>query len=161
MPELPNMGIEAGMEEPVNIDHLYKDPKAEDLDVKIMVTKDTGHWKIFWNVGTNSEGHQVHRQLHIVREVGYDHLTNWGPYTATAELESLAAPRIFVKKMTYPERKSLEEIAARTKVMAPDGIWDCQTWVKEVFTEAVQKGLLSSSESHRTLADVERETKSL
>ncbi|KAF9463719.1 hypothetical protein BDZ94DRAFT_1258381 [Collybia nuda] len=158
MSELPNMGIEPGMEEPVNIDHLYKDPKTEELDVEVMITKDTGHWKIIWKVGTNSEGHEVHRQLHIVREVGHDHLTNWGPYTATAEFGSLTAPRVFVKNMPYPQRRSLEEIALRTKVMAPDGVWDCQTWVREVFAEAVKTGLLSSAESYRTLSEVERET---
>jgi hypothetical protein len=117
MAALPNIGIELGMEELVN----------EELEVEIMVTKATGHWKMIWTVATSAEGNGVHRQLHTVREVGYDHLTNWGPYTATAGFEALIAPRIFVKKMTYSERRALEEIVVRTQAMVPDGVWDCKT----------------------------------
>jgi hypothetical protein len=126
-----------------------------------MVTKATGHWKIIWTVATSAEGNDIHRQLHAVREVGYDHLTNWGPYTATAGLEAHIAPRISVKKMTYSERRALEEIAVRTLAMVPDGVWDCQTWVKAVFAEANQMGLLGSCETDRAIANLERESRTL
>lgn len=155
MPSLPNMGIEPEMHEPVNIDHLFKDPQTQDLDVEVMITTED-HIKIIWTVGRNTQGQDVHRQLHVVREVGSDHLTNWGPYTVTAVPEALTAPRVLVKRMSFAQRRALEAIAAKTEVGMPDGQWGCRSWVHEVIEGATREKLLTALDAAQVLASVDR-----
>lgn len=98
MPNIvPNMGIVDEMEEPPSVDHLYRDPRADVL-VQIAVVPDTSHWMIIWQVGyDDAHATTIHRRIHIVQEVGYQHFTNWGPITASSGVQTQAAERVDLK----------------------------------------------------------------
>ncbi|KAK7060279.1 hypothetical protein VNI00_001044 [Paramarasmius palmivorus] len=153
MPPLPDMGIESTMYGPISIDHIHRDPN-KDLIVYLVVVPSAGgrhrvrkndHWKLIWQI-VDTPGRTVGRILHIVRELGYNHLTNWGPLTKNLGDMTRDSEWFRVAEMTLAQRKALEEIAKAEEVMEPDGEWNCQDWVVSVLEKAVQGELLTEEE---------------
>ncbi|KAJ6586520.1 hypothetical protein DFH09DRAFT_1308537 [Mycena vulgaris] len=138
---------------PVGIEHLHKDPDLP-LAVELLINRTYPdlrgqHWTISWTVGNLPPRHKVQRVLHIVREIGCDHYTNWGPLTRSFNpLEYASVP---IAELTLAQRRTLEGIAARTEVCVPNGEWNCQDWVIEVLECAVQADLLSAEERNAAL----------
>jgi len=158
----PDMGRPPGRISPVGIEHIYRDPDI-DLPVDLLVNCEHPdprgrHWSISWRVGSYEglgsleSSQEVQRVLHIVREVGFDYYTNWGPKTRFFDPTSLKA--FPIATMNLKERKVLEDIASTTEVFEPNGIWNCQDWVIEVLRKAVEKGLVSSQQVDTALAHV-------
>jgi len=157
-----NMGRPPGRISPVGVEHIYRDPDM-DLPICLLVNNDhpdprSRHWSISWLVGELKESsgndttrvHLVQRVLHIVREVGFDYYTNWGPKTRF--FESTDFDVIPIATISLTQRKALEEIASSTKVYEPNAVWNCQDWVVEVLQRAVGKGLFTMEEVETTLA---------
>ncbi|KAF9558525.1 hypothetical protein CPC08DRAFT_557196 [Agrocybe pediades] len=147
---LPDFGRPIGAEAPISSDHLFKD--TDDIkDVKLRVTQSQDndprhhHWTIFWVVA-NCGDIEVHRRVHVVREIGASHLTNWGAVTSSMDPDPTTRD-IFIKRMTLAERKRLEEIGNTTPVRVPDGDWNCQNWVYSVLRTAEKEDLLAPQES--------------
>jgi hypothetical protein len=158
----PNMGRPPGRISPVAIDHIYRDPDI-DLLVYLLVNSDHPdargrHWSISWQVGELDESsgtdspriHRVERVLHIVREVGLEYYTNWGPITRFFETTHFNA--IPIATISLLNRKALEEIASSTEVYEPNGAWNCQDWVVEVLRKAIEKGIFTTKEVDMVLA---------
>ena len=151
---LPRNGIESTMIEPPSIDHLYPDSDKTLSVLLAIVPAGSGdstdnHWMLEWTV---SEGNNsVVRRLQIVREQGFDHLTNWGPVTVTADELTNPSQKFSVGDLTLSQRKDLEKIAMDTPVMVPNGEWNCQNWTTNVLKEAVGKKLLDSRIVDRVL----------
>lgn len=153
------MGRPPGRMSPVGVEHIYRDPDV-DLPVDLLVHNDHPdargrHWSISWLVG-NSKGaagaesyQDVQRVLHVVREVGIDYYTNWGPKTRFFNPPSFTA--IPIATMSLEQRKALEEIASSTEVYQPNGVWNCQDWVMEVLRKAVERGLLDAQQVEKVL----------
>ena len=144
---LPNNGIESTMIEPPSIDHLYPDP---DVTVPVLLSifpacsgdPRDNHWMLRWKVSDGKE--LIIRHLQIVRETGYNHLTNWGPLTVTADDSTKSSPYLSLGELTLSQRRVLEGIARETPVMMPNGEWNCQNWVIDVLKEAVKQNLLDN-----------------
>jgi hypothetical protein len=156
----PDMGRPVGRISPVGIEHIYRDPDI-DLPVDLLVNGNHPntrgrHWSISWRVGKPSADAEeespeyVQRVLHVVREVGFDYYTNWGPKTRFFDPTSFAA--IPIATMNLGQRKALEEIASTTEVYEPNGLWNCQDWVAEVLRKAAEKGLVNAQQVDKVLA---------
>ena len=145
---LPQNGIEATMIEPPSIDHLYPDPD-ETLSVHLAVVPacsggpTDNHWMLMWTV-SDGDHDPIVRRLQIVREIGFDHLTNWGPLTVTSDELTNPSKKYSVGELTLSQRKDLERIALDTPVMMPNGEWNCQNWTTDVIKEAMKQKLLES-----------------
>ncbi|TFK32798.1 hypothetical protein BDQ12DRAFT_692001 [Crucibulum laeve] len=159
---LPNFGQTKKMHRPVDIDHLYPDPDA-DLPILLIATKATvlpggkvtpkdSHWKLAWRVGKTHTGVQIQRELHVIRDVGLNHLTNWGPLTKSCEEYTKAVE--VTPRMSLVNRRRLEKIAAETPVRKPDGLWNCQNWIRTVFEAAEKQGLFTYREWTSAIAVV-------
>src|SRR5258707_10579534 len=140
---LPNNGIELSMDEPQGIDHLYPDPN-DSLPIRLIVVSSPSsdptdnHWMVVWTVSDDEE--IIVRRLQIVREIGYDHLTNWGAITVTAG-DIRNSPRFALGELLLSQRKKLEGIAQGTPVMMPNGEWNCQHWIADLLDRAVERNL--------------------
>ncbi|KAJ7136868.1 hypothetical protein C8R44DRAFT_608325 [Mycena epipterygia] len=151
---MENMGRPDGRIGPVGIEHLYRDPDSP-LTVELLINRSYPelrgqHWALSWTVGYLSPTHKVQRVLHIVREIGCDHYTNWGPLTRSFDpLDLVSVP---VAQLTLEQRRALERIAAETRVCVPNGEWNCQDWVMEVLARAVETDLLSAGERDAALS---------
>ncbi|KAJ6514344.1 hypothetical protein C8R47DRAFT_1033148 [Mycena vitilis] len=155
---MENMGRPRdGRRGPVGIEFSFPDPDTT-LPVELLINRaypeQRGqHWAISWTVGDIPPHHKVHRVLHIVREIGCDHYTNWGPITRSFDPRDYEA--VPVAELTLTQRVVLEQIAAKTEVCVPNGEWNCQDWVREVLAKAVavkpdpkdglENGLLSAA----------------
>lgn len=152
------MGRPPGRISPVGVEHIYRDPDI-DLLVCLLVNNDHSdprgrHWSVSWQVGELNEStgtdsdspqtHRVQRVLHIVREVGLDYYTNWGPKTRFFETTHFNA--IPIASISLSKRKALEEIASSAEVYEPNGEWNCQDWVIEVLRKAVKDGIFTMEE---------------
>jgi len=164
---LPRMGQPDGVRKPASLDHLFSDPPT-DLEVSIVVTQGDGpgiissadtdlgskanHWTLSWTVGFTPGRDRVPvcRRVHIVREVGQGHLTNWGPLTQTVQ-PSPSLTYISIAMLSRDARNALETIAEKTQVYAPDGVWNCQDWLESVLEEAVETGLFGREEVQNAL----------
>ena len=91
------------------------------------------------------------RRLQIVREIGYDHLTNWGAITVTAG-DIRNSPKFPLGELTLGQRKKLEGIAQGTPVVMPNGEWNCQHWVSDLLEKAVEQNLLVEEVVRNALA---------
>ncbi|RDB20891.1 hypothetical protein Hypma_011985 [Hypsizygus marmoreus] len=159
---LPNMGRPADVYEPLNVDHLYRDPVAP-LPVYLVVwggdrnvPPQDRHWAIVWKVGVGSTGADVHRQLEVVRELGptgeLDHLTNWGPKTRTSDSQTMTATFVPIGVFSYQQRQWLEQLASAEPVLKPNGWWNCQHWVVSILVKCIQGNLLSRPHVEAVLA---------
>jgi hypothetical protein len=155
---LPDMGRPAGRLPPLSIDHLHPE-RDEILEVSLFVTRSTlqpynsynNHWTLIWCLGTRGNN-IVHRKVHIVREIGFDHLTNWGGLTKlTSPMTVARAVDIPLKKMDLEQRRRLEKISERTEVVKPNGKWNCQDWIVSVLESAEAEGLVSREEWTKTV----------
>ncbi|KAJ7292929.1 hypothetical protein C8J57DRAFT_10660 [Mycena rebaudengoi] len=88
------------------------------------------------------------RRLQIVKEFGFSHLTNWGPMTKSmGSARTLANSDITtIANLSLEDRQRLEHIASRTQVYEPNGIWNCQDWVKDVLRQAVEAGVVTDTQ---------------
>lgn len=150
------MGRDPRVREPPGVDHLYPDPDRP-LDVVIIAAKNVTpnptlrlHWAICWQVGVASTGDAVHRQLAVVRERGpgglLPHLTNWGPKTRIDQPLDDEATVIPIATLSRGERRRMEAIAASEPVKAPNGVWNCKTWVSDVLRRSVEEGIISAGQ---------------
>lgn len=152
---LANNGVEHSMVEPPSIDHLYRDPDTS-LPIRLIVVPAfssdpaDNHWMVVWTVSEQDD--LIIRQLQIVRETGYDHLTNWGAITVTADDRTRHAPKFSLGELTLSQRKSLEGVAQETPVMMPNGEWNCQHWVADVLEKAVEQDILVKEVVEKVLA---------
>ncbi|KAF8074810.1 hypothetical protein FPV67DRAFT_599354 [Lyophyllum atratum] len=158
---LPDNGRTRFIRRPVDVDHLYRDPD-KDLPVLLIATRtppsplstntsrDT-HWKLAWGVGTNTVGIPVERQIHLIHDLGINHLTNWGPLTKISERHTKA---VTVTTMSLEDRRRLENIASATPVRKPDGGWNCQDWLITVLEASVLQGLVTTKECRSALAAI-------
>jgi len=142
------------MVEPPSIDHLYPDLDASQPIRLIVVPSVTSnptdnHWMMVWTVSDHDD--LIIRRLQIVREIGYDHLTNWGAVTVTAGDMTKHSPRFRLGELTLSQRKNLEGIAQETRVMTPNGEWNCQHWITDVLEKAVEENLLVKKVVERAL----------
>jgi hypothetical protein len=150
---LPNNGIEPTMLEPQGIDHLYPDPDRS-IQVYLVVVPSCSsdptdyHWMVDWIVFENG-GTVIVRHLQIVRELGCDHLTNWGPITVTATGD--ITKRFILGELTRSQRKDLERIAQNNPVMVPNGRWNCQHWTADLLKKAVNQKLLIEKDVEEAL----------
>jgi hypothetical protein len=155
----PNMGRPSGRFSPVGVEHIYRDPDI-DLPVDLLVDPNHPdsrgrHWAISWRVrkptgSADVESSQdVQRVLHIVREVGINHYTNWGPKTRF--FDPTAFVTLPIATMSLSQRKALEEIASSTEVYEPNGVWNCQDWIIGVLQKAVTAGLLDAQQVDNAL----------
>jgi hypothetical protein len=151
---MPNKGRPSGRLSPVGIDHIYKDPNTM-LPVELLIINDhvdprSRHWSISWTVGQSPAGDYVQRVLHIVREVGYNHYTNWGPCTRVMRADD--ATVVCITEMGKADRLALEDIARETNVFIPNGLWNCQDWVMEVLKKAVEQKLITTAQLNTAVA---------
>lgn len=161
---LPNNGQTKLVRRPVDLDHVYHDPDT-DLPILLIATRAvplTGpaatkleprntHWKLAWAVGTNSLGLEVQRQVHIIHDLGVDHLTNWGAITKISEGHTKA---VEVATKSLDVRRRLEGIALNTPVRRPDGMWNCQDWIITVLEASEKDGLFTHQEWSSAIAAV-------
>ena len=161
---LPDMGRPEGRFRPIDVSWLFPDADRM-LCVELVVmrlqadsiykpTSKDQHWMISWNLGDTADGRVVRRRLHLVREIGAEHLTNWGAVTTSSnadiELDGVVLP---ITHMTLVQRRALEEIGNSTGVRRPDGRWNCQDWCQTVLENAVQKGLIQQLEMERAITE--------
>lgn len=151
---MANNGRPSGRLSPVGVEHIFKDPDI-DLPVELLVNTSHPHprgrhWSISWTVGQSSSGDMVQRVLHVVQEVGYNHYTNWGPKTRV--FEPVEFKSIPIASLSKVQRLALETISEATPVFVPNGEWNCQDWVVEVFRQAVGEGLFTTEQIDRVLA---------
>ncbi|KAI0309866.1 hypothetical protein OF83DRAFT_1178848 [Amylostereum chailletii] len=150
---------------PVSLDWAYKDPETP-LPVVLAVRRPLDpaedprglHWALGWPILPDKS---IWRSLQVYEHYReYDpppqpRLVFWGPMT-TSESPGINAMRhVPLKTMTLEERRAMEAIAQGMEVYAPNGVWNCQNWVKTVLGEAVEKGLLSAEECERTVNEAE------
>ncbi|KAL1683820.1 hypothetical protein EV122DRAFT_257500 [Schizophyllum commune] len=152
-PHLPNFGREGYA--PTDLDWIHKDIDR-DADVYLRVFRATeggpsgNHWSADWRVGAMADGPMLAgfsaiRKLEVQQDPGHTHLTNWGPRTGMVDMMTAAAQdAFFLGRLSLPQRKHLERIAAWEPVRVPDGIWNCQHWLKSVLKKAVEAGLLEA-----------------
>lgn len=139
------------MRRPIDLDHIFKD-KDDILPVFLQATRagtsnaKENHWIIAWQVGS-ADGCEVHRRVHVVKEVDIPHLTNWGAITKATTLDiASSSVEIPLAKLNLSQRKKLEEIGNATPVYDCDGVWNCQDWVITVFEAAERAGILTAKE---------------
>ncbi|KIY45261.1 hypothetical protein FISHEDRAFT_26525, partial [Fistulina hepatica ATCC 64428] len=116
------------------------------------------HWMIDWDVGQdrNNAGPDgqpttVVRRLQIVQEVGYYHLTNWGPITCHASPDG-STHRFLLGSISCAKRRQLEQIASETEVEEANGSWNCQDWLISVLRRAVRENLLAEEKVSAAIA---------
>lgn len=127
-------------------------PKRDQVPLE----RDEVHWVIAWRVGA-VDGFPLFRLLQVVTERIWAHdrqgrpmyrdvFTNWGPRTKTVT-PSTDNHSLWVKigSLNFLQRQQLEAIASNETVQEPNGIWNCQTWVKSVLQKAIQAGLLDAA----------------
>ncbi|KAG9219234.1 hypothetical protein CCMSSC00406_0001644 [Pleurotus cornucopiae] len=150
---LPNFGRPEGVLGPVGLwSYVDRDGRILDLNLNVVRCRALRtyhpsprdqHWSLSWHLGTTEDGDPVHRRIHITREPGADHLTNWGPITVTVDSVTVAETHVIpLGRTDFKQRVVIEEIASRTPVCKPDGEWNCQNWLETVLDEMVEKGVL-------------------
>ncbi|KAG6843119.1 hypothetical protein H0H87_007675 [Tephrocybe sp. NHM501043] len=172
---LPNNGQTKFNPRPVDVDHLYRDPDT-DLPVHLIATRlpashnprDT-HWRLAWSVGTNTLGHPVERQIHLVPSYSSPSyssstsippgpfLTNWGALTRSntgAADRERHSKSVTLTVMSLAERRRLEAIAAATPVRKPDGAWNSQDWLVTVIEACVQHGLVTRQQFSAAIEEI-------
>lgn len=155
---MPDMGRPQGRLPPVDVDFIYPDPPTS-LDVKLLVFNNHDdprgrHWAVVWEVEDKADGkHHVLRHLEIVQEIGFNHLTNWGPISKTLNVAAPPVPIAFLHlaQLTLEDRRKLEAIARETGVYVPNGNWNGQDWIEMVLRQAVTQGLFAEEDVHRAL----------
>lgn len=114
-------------------------------------------WALAWEVGKIRRGNRVVPVLrHLVVDI--EHWRNplnpaqnrqqhvfWGPYTqemgqtVRGDCESY-----MIAEVSWHARQGLERIATQTPVMALDGRWDGQVWIKDLLDRAVRAKILTA-----------------
>ena len=144
---LPYNGIEPTMIEPPTSITCTDPDVTLNVFLNVIRARSTdNHWMLTCTVSNG-----IIRRLQIVRETGYNHLTNWGPLTVTAGNTTKFSPQIWVGELTPSRRKVLEGIAWNTPVMMRNGEWNCQNWTTNVLMEAVRQNLLKNEIVDRAL----------
>lgn len=150
---------------PSNEEHIYPDfQNSGSKAVEIFVVAGSrgsssrdNKWVLAWEVGTVHRGDRtipVLRHLLIDTErwrnplnpaqIQQQHVF-WGPYTQEmgktvgGDCESYT-----IAEVSWQGRQALERIALQTPVMASDGRWDGQVWVKDLLDRAVKARILSA-----------------
>ncbi|KAJ7065243.1 hypothetical protein C8F01DRAFT_1124893 [Mycena amicta] len=151
---LNNFGKEPRMLRPTDVDHIYRDPRDKTLPVLLISSPATttkhdpkdDHWTVAWVVHSR-DNIKALRRLHIVREINYNHLTNWGPITQCIRDQSLGRTHMTaIAYLDYPDRQRLEEIALANPVYVPNGLWNCQDWVEALMQKAIDAGVVTSAQ---------------
>ncbi|EJD45675.1 hypothetical protein AURDEDRAFT_114000 [Auricularia subglabra TFB-10046 SS5] len=152
------MGRPEGRLPPVDVDFIYPDPPVP-LDVKLLVFNNHidprgRHWAIVWEVEDKADGkHHVLRHLEIVQEIGFNHLTNWGPISKTLNIAAPPVPIAFLPLATLDreDRRKLEALSRATGVYVSNSNWNGQDWVETVLRQAAAEGLLADADVQRAL----------
>lgn len=127
------------------------------------IARDGVHWMIRWQL-QDYAGYAHFRMVHVLTErvsvpgprpVYKEIYTNWGPMTKSQDAGTIARS-LFVPLGTLglSQRKTLERIAETEPVREPDGLWNCQDWLKSVLWRAVSEGLFEKEKVEEALATV-------
>ncbi|KAI0699185.1 hypothetical protein C8T65DRAFT_660081 [Cerioporus squamosus] len=99
------------------------------------------------------------RQIHIIEEKfeasgdGWEsRYVYWGPLTKSSGPTDDVAKRYSLGVFSLERRKRIEELAAQIPVMVPDGTWNCQDWLLELFERMVAVGLIPAEKRDEVLA---------
>lgn len=148
---------------------LFDDKKNEDLDIHLVsfnyfsptassnipARRDL-HWAIVWGLGS-MQNYPCYRLLHIVTETFYTInadgnevenrvYTNWGPHTKSMSRETCDSSLwMKIGRLSLEQRQVLESIATNEPVEVPNGVWNCQHWIKSVLQKAIQAGLFNAT----------------
>lgn len=156
------MGIRPGMWRPIDLSYLAPDTEGTLPIYLVVYLSGNGlplrardlHWAITWSVSSHkTESKQpMQRIINIVTETGRLHQTNWGPMTKVVQSQEFQPTRkIIITESDFQGRKKLEEIAKKTEVYYPASTWNCQDWLENVLSTAVEEGLLSRQERESAL----------
>jgi len=151
---LENFGRD-GLEKPADLQWLVKE-STEPLDVTLLVHCKTFHWLIYWKapLANDDPNNPALRVIHLIQEINRDHLTNWGPLTKSVGRSTISGGYKFpLGKLTLQQRKALEAIAEEHPVQAPDGKYDCKTWIEQVVKKAIDAGIFEEDVVNKALAD--------
>lgn len=136
---------------PINLDWIHPD-RADHAEVFFAVyrpalrrhTPRDLHWSLAWAIGN------TWKQLHVIEEKMADgpspqpRYVYWGPLTKSSGPTDDVADRYFLGVFSQTQRKQIEELAAETPVMVPDGTWNCQDWLLDLFERMVDAGIINA-----------------
>ena len=112
------------------------------------------HWSLAWAVRDTDPA--AWRQIHVVEEkLGpprWDaRYVYWGPLTKSSGPTDDVAKRYPLGVFSLAQRARIEELAGRTPVMVPDGTWNCQDWLLDLFERMIAAGLLAAERKDEVL----------
>lgn len=113
------------------------------------------HWSLAWAIrGTDPA---AWRQIHVVEEKlrppRWDaRYVYWGPLTKSSGPTDDVATRYPLGVFSLAQRARIEELAGRTPVMVPDGTWNCQDWLLDLFARMIAVGLIGAEKRDEVLA---------
>ncbi len=164
---LPEQGREGvNRPAPINLDcwPAFRD-KDEDNEVFFAVynsvlprqTPRDLHWSLAWAIrGTDPA---AWRQIHVIEErveaeagTWDSRYVYWGPLTKTSGPTDDVAKRYSLGAFSFEWRKRIEDLAGLTPVMVPDGTWNCQDWLLDLFERMIGAGLVSDGKRDEVLA---------
>ncbi|KAI0315312.1 hypothetical protein OF83DRAFT_1132613 [Amylostereum chailletii] len=120
----------------------------------INLTQRDLHWSIGWHImdeiqpGPQPMLRQVWRQIHVVtHNRDYDpppqpRLVFWGTITSIVGQRTTNAEHLELGIMTLQTRSQIEALALQVPVMAPDGTWNCQDFLKDLLQKMVEAGII-------------------
>lgn len=135
---------------PINNDWIHRDPDIT-LSVRLLsyrqlmkkwIPPPSRHWSLAWIVDDGSN----HRTLHVTVEFGKTNYTFWGAITSSIgplTEDNECCTIIEVGKLTLAQRGHLEQLALRIQVWEPNGAWNCQSWMMDLFRLAIDAGLFT------------------
>ncbi|RDX46200.1 hypothetical protein OH76DRAFT_1356574, partial [Lentinus brumalis] len=147
---------------PINLDcwPAFRD-KDEDTEVVFAVynsvlprqTPRDLHWSLAWAIrGTDPAAwRQIHR---VETEAGTwdSRYVYWGPLTKTSGPTDDVARRYSLGAFSLEHHMRIDELAGLAPVMVPDGTWNCQDWLLDLFERMVAAGLTSGGKRDEVLA---------
>ncbi len=164
LPEQGRQGVNRPA--PINLDcwPAFRD-KDEDTEVFFAVYKPVLprqtprdlHWSLAWPIRDTNPA--AWRQIHVIEErveaeagTWDSRYVYWGPLTKSSGPTDDVAERYSLGAFSLEWRKNVEELADQTPVMVPDGTWNCQDWLLDLFERMITERLISSEKRDDVLA---------
>lgn len=107
---------------------------------------DDRHWLIGYHISDS-----FYRIMQLTTEKNSKHFTNWGPMTKAVVFSDIRK-FVLVEMATRAQRLEWDAIAKVHPVQVVDGVYNCQTWIRQVVDVAVSKGLITRNAADAAIA---------
>ncbi|CDO71170.1 hypothetical protein BN946_scf184845.g40 [Trametes cinnabarina] len=112
------------------------------------------HWSLGWEVHSN-----VWRHVNVLQHDRPDQpapnprLVFWGPLTKMNDNGASETKQIPLAVMKLATRKRIEELAWTVPVLYPNGWWNCQDWLLDLFERMRAEGLITEQKVQEAVRD--------